>query len=413
MKWYMLVVGVVLLLSGCMTNSDRHHCPISRVLPLSDGKILAATTCSRFGDIQVGPIFRLHKDGNLDKSFDGHHLRARTSFNLTTKVRSMIEDHQGRIVAGIEKSPTRTSGWIFHIVRLLDDGSLDKKFSTNLERILEKYRTNIVRARVALLPAKGYLIALYVPTGRLDTDDSYLLWVDDDGNLLHSELLSKLTTDDVLGIRDPRFFSAIDDSTFLIAGTAQRNPNNLWSLVRFRADTSGGFRCEWALGPMSTNGWGHRGPEMPRINSLVIEPDGSVLAASKMSLLRILTDGSLDQGFHTNTEYLKSIDPSGMGRQSNGRIIIGTHASYEEELGSLPGLVGLHSDGLVDSTFMDVVGMGPRPLGHRLTIAVQSDDAVLVAGSFLKCGGFPARSLIRLTPDGAVDTTFVGRDKLH
>lgn len=396
-----------------MIPPDSQHCSVSGVVPLRNGKILVSTACSKFGRTRVGPIFRLHPDGSLDERFDGRHLAARKSINFTTRVRFMVEDHEGRIVAGIGQSHSRTSGWVFNIVRLLNNGSLDVEFATQIERILSEFNCAKASARIALLPDRGYLISLFVHSSRLDVEEGFLLWVDDDGKLTHQEPLSKFTLDGVLKIGNPRLLAAVADSTFVIAGPAKGNRSNMWSMVRFHTNSSGMFKCEWALGPYSAKGRDHKGPKLHRITSLMIEPDGSVLAAGKRSLLRIQSDGSMDPDLRIDENYLKSATPSGLARQAGGQIILGTHASFEKERGSLPGLVRLYATGYIDSTFSNMVGMGPRPLGHRLIVAVQSDDAILVAGSFLRCGEYPARSLIRLTPSGALDTTFLGRESLR
>ncbi len=89
------------------------------------------------------------------------------------------------------------------------------------------------------------------------------------------------------------------------------------------------------------------------------------------------------------------------------RILIGsTFDTRAPKSENLPGLFRLLANGGRDPSFD--VGTGLANGGTIIALAHQSDGKILVGGSFLNWNGTDVNGLIRLMPDGAVDSTFLG-----
>jgi uncharacterized delta-60 repeat protein len=67
----------------------------------------------------------------------------------------------------------------------------------------------------------------------------------------------------------------------------------------------------------------------------------------------------------------------------------------------------LNTDGTVDTTFLTNIGTGTTGgSGAIRKIKIQSDNKIIIAGSFTTFNGFPRNNIVRLNADGTVDTTF-------
>lgn len=124
-------------------------------------------------------------------------------------------------------------------------------------------------------------------------------------------------------------------------------------------------------------------------------------------LLRLLPDGSIDTTFQS---------PFGGGYSTftivpdaEGKLYVG--GSFGLYWGGGVGLppnrlLRLEADGALDTGY--VTGTGIQGLtGWVSCILVQPDGRVLVGGGFSGYSGLPYSGIVRLLPDGAVDTTFV------
>lgn len=132
----------------------------------------------------------------------------------------------------------------------------------------------------------------------------------------------------------------------------------------------------------------------------------------KTNIIRLNSDGSIDASFDTvnfgdriNTVVL----------QSDGKILVGGYfKSYFtiEPTGvfnSIPcnSILRLNTDGTVDNSFN--IGSGPLQIGGFSVvnkIIVQPDDKILVGGSFYAFDNQYGNNLARLNSDGSVDSSF-------
>lgn len=159
-------------------------------------------------------------------------------------------------------------------------------------------------------------------------------------------------------------------------------------------------------------------PAGSSFGALALQPDGRILLAGIVAggqglpgVLRLNADGSRDNGF-SSVAFAGSTLPgiseiAALAVQADGKILVG--GRFDSFAGQpFNGLVRLNADGSVDSTFnagaggLDAQGL----LGNVFDLVVQADGTILVGGFFRSFGGFPRGSLVRLSADGLVDSTF-------
>jgi len=148
-----------------------------------------------------------------------------------------------------------------------------------------------------------------------------------------------------------------------------------------------------------------------------VQPDGKILIAGKFSsynekpancIARLNSNGSLDTSFHSNPGI--GILPGGwlsekliqaINIQQDGKIIIGGQFnSYNGDTSF--NIARLHPDGTRDTTF-------PGGIRFRSQIQVtltQPDGKIIVAGNFTLFDGNPAGRIMRLNADGSTDSSF-------
>lgn len=147
-----------------------------------------------------------------------------------------------------------------------------------------------------------------------------------------------------------------------------------------------------------------------QIRSLFLQPDGKILVAGDFSsfdgnnsikgIVRLNADGTRDTNFNPGTNngnvIWKAIT------QSTGRIIaIGNFTTFGGQ--ARPGIVALTSTGALDTSF-SFGGSGPSL--PPIKIDIQSDDRILLGGSFTQFNGQNCGNIVRLLPDGPLDATF-------
>lgn len=158
-----------------------------------------------------------------------------------------------------------------------------------------------------------------------------------------------------------------------------------------------------AFNPIFTN-------EGPRIRIGATYPDGRILIAGDLSsadnkplngIARLLPDGRIDESFQA------SKGPSGkiydIEILPDGKLLVAGHFNaFHGEL--INNLVRLKSDGSIDDGFQ--VGRMLTPDGSINSIDIQPDGRVLLAGAFRFANETEHTYVSRLLPNGAIDDTF-------
>ena len=143
--------------------------------------------------------------------------------------------------------------------------------------------------------------------------------------------------------------------------------------------------------------------------SMEILPDASVLLSGFFSQyqgqaisqpIRVLPSGSRDTSFNPGGAGTSGLIDA-IKRQADGRILLGgTFSTYNGQPANK--IVRIHPNGSIDTSFQTGMGFA----GNVRTIDVQADGKIVVGGTFVVYNGRTALRLIRLWPDGRVDSTF-------
>jgi len=156
------------------------------------------------------------------------------------------------------------------------------------------------------------------------------------------------------------------------------------------------------------------------VSRVVVQPDGRIVwlgsfsaiaAVQRPGLVRLFADGTADFSFDpgTGAGTPSSFNPavggnsalSDMALQPDGKLlVVGSFTNFNGLIRR--GAVRLNSDGSVDESFDPGAGAN-APLSAA---AVLNDGSILVGGAFTSFGGMPRTNLVRLSPNGSLDTAF-------
>ncbi|QLC67036.1 delta-60 repeat domain-containing protein [Flavobacterium sp. LPB0248] len=145
-----------------------------------------------------------------------------------------------------------------------------------------------------------------------------------------------------------------------------------------------------------------------QVYALAIQNDQKIIVAGAFTkyngtslnrIVRLLPDGSKDTSFNIGLGADGTIEAIVI--QSDGKILLGGHfKTFNTQ--SFSGLVRLNSDGSIDSSFNIQNGFDK----YVYALALQSNNKIIVGGTFLTFNGIPEKRIVRLNSDGSLDTTF-------
>ena len=144
---------------------------------------------------------------------------------------------------------------------------------------------------------------------------------------------------------------------------------------------------------------------------IVIQPNGKILVGGIFTsyngtsfnggVARLNSDGSVDNTIQVTTNPNLQGYIFTLGLQTDGKILIGGTFNFYFNL-SRNRLVRLNSDATIDNTFD--IGSGFDVAVFR--IKVQYDGKILVGGAFTEYNGTSRSGIVRLNSDGSIDTDF-------
>ncbi|MEL1255694.1 hypothetical protein AAEO57_18015 [Flavobacterium sp. DGU38] len=146
------------------------------------------------------------------------------------------------------------------------------------------------------------------------------------------------------------------------------------------------------------------------IDVIMLQPDGKMILGGRFDtfngmahsrLVRLNSDGSIDTGFSVGTGFDKNV--YALGLQSDGKIIVG--GSFLNYNGiSKKRILRLHPNGALDTTFDSGTGFSNSDVR---SILIQPDDRILIGGGFSgNYNGTAVLRLVRLASGGSIDTSF-------
>jgi len=330
--------------------------------------------------------FRLFPDGTIDRSYN-------RNLGEAAKVESVARQTDGKIV--VAGNFSRVNGAVRNTaVRLYADGGVDPAFD----------------AGAGFFPGPPTQI-ISQPNGKVVAIGSFTKM---DGEFQPG--LARLNADGKLDLTfRPSIFALFGyvlyalagqpDGRFLIGGEFESvNGVRLNGLARFNADGS----LDTSFMPLTAGGGSIRSIATAAGGKVVIggrfNPNSGI---NRVNIARLNSDGTLDHTFDAGT-----IEPVAVVFvQPDGKLLVVTGTN-----GPVPmRLKRLNTDGSVDTEFNPVVFAPARPsvaetfnAGQSVdSIVSLSDGSIIVGGVFHTVNGVIRENLVRLRPNGTLDTGFL------
>jgi uncharacterized delta-60 repeat protein len=336
-----------------------------------DGQILFGGNYLSYNDTARGRIARVNPDGFLDLGF----LRGSGANEEVSSI-TMLPD--GRMLLG-GKLTYYNDRSRHYWMRVQPDGALDTTFAEGPNGVI----------RGALLLPNGGSMPYGTFTKWNDVDQGFIARLDSNG------------------VRDPSFqvasfgtgtiHSAVlqTDGKIIVGGNFPLIGADL-HIARLLPD---GGPDPTFVASMPGNGY---------VYSVALQPDGKVIIAGSFqqvngvalnNIARLNGDGTLDASFDSGTGTVGPIWD--MALQADGKILlVGGFNTYNGT--SFGGIVRLNTDGTVDPGFNTGTGFNLT----AFKVLLQADGKILVGGGFSTYDDSPVGiALVRLHPDGALDTT--------
>ena len=150
------------------------------------------------------------------------------------------------------------------------------------------------------------------------------------------------------------------------------------------------------------------GPTDP-VRDILVQPDGKILVCGDFTvfntktanrIIRLNVDGTIDTSFQPLSGSNSSI--YSMKLQSDDKIIVvGSFTTYDGVARNR--IARLNSDGTLDTTF--AVGTGAN--NTVSSILIQEDSKIIIGGNFTAVAGVSSTRIARLNANGSRDTTFI------
>jgi RHS repeat-associated protein/uncharacterized delta-60 repeat protein len=155
------------------------------------------------------------------------------------------------------------------------------------------------------------------------------------------------------------------------------------------------------------------------VHSLSVQPDSKILIGGNIQIInddlrtgigRLNGDGTLDVTFDPGHGFASGVNDIvlSMALQNDNRIVIGGSFDRVNEI-TRNHVARLHADGVLDESFDPGTGANgdvKQVAVHRITVGANTEERVLVAGVFTEFNGQSRNRLVRLMPNGAIDSLF-------
>ena len=352
----------------------------------SDGKVLVGGTQFVFQEGGQVNIVRFNEDGSLDTGFDI--VEGFENDNQSVNIENLVVQTDGKIVVGGSFSSLNGQS-VKRIARLNSDGSLDTTFQSGTG--FNKPLFDL------LLQSDGKIVT----GGRFSTYDGQaqeqLVRLNTDGNLdtlfeIGDGIQKKAVT--------RAYHTTIQPDGKIIVGGSFSHYDNYLGVGIVRINEDGSIDDSFAMG----GGFLRTGGNDGIVYKTIVQPDGKILVGgdfntyddqSTFLMARLNADGTLDTAFEQLDLYATNWAVRTFDVQLDGKIVAGRQ---EDE----PYLYRYNANGSVDNTFD--IGEGVNE--SVSSIVTQPDGKVLVGGNFTMFNGQPQNRIMRLNPDGSLDTTF-------
>ena len=351
---------------------------IEEIIVQPDGKILIAGAFSTVNGVARGGIARLEADGTLDTSFNpGSGL---PYFQLLSGIHIALQSDGKIIIGGNFDSYNGIA--VKGLVRILSDGVMDSTYSTT--GVDGSIKSIAIQDDDKLVIGGNF-------TYYNNENVNHLARINTDGSLDKS-FQSGLSWEVTSGVSSVFIQS---DKKMLITGSFtsyQGFPRN--EIARINADGRLDVSFEVNSGIFS-GGYLMKAFVQPDLKVIVFEWNNR-----KGNLVRLNSDGTEDLSFH---KIWGNGSISSGKAQPDGKFVIGGNFTI---LGNTRRnyIACIDADGEIISPF-ETEGLGVN--GNVFCSAVQKDEKIIIGGAFSSYNGKFYNNIVRLHPDGSLDTTFV------
>lgn len=317
-----------------------------------DGKVIMGGLGFTTGGALPSDLVRLNANGSVDNTFN------------------VVQSGTGVLCTAIQVDGKILAGRGNQVVRFNTNGSVDNSFNP------PNFSGNsLIRAMVIQ------------PDGKLlyGGDGNRIYRVNTNGTLdsvFYANMINNIIT-----IYNIYSIVLQPNGKILVGGSLTLTYNNQLysSLVRFNSNGSFDTTFSTVIGPIS---------------SLAIQPDGKILYREfGGNYGRLNQDGTSDVSFTGGSLGISGQGYSKIGLQSDGKILHWKLFSQPNQLK----LIRLNIDGSLDNTFLgDTIteytstlstNTGP---GFLYTLAIQTDNKIIIGGNFGKYGGVVRRGITRI-----------------
>jgi uncharacterized delta-60 repeat protein len=436
-SWNGISVGYLVRLNsnGTLdsTFSSGLNGPVFDIKIQSDGKILAAGEFAISSGVAARRFIRLNSDGSNDTAFITN-----TGNAANTSARSIGIQSDGKIIISGDFTSWNGNA-VGRIARVNSDGTYDSTFTTNVGTA-----SNNTIDRIFIHSDDKILLGGYATTWNGVATTGNIRRLNSNGTL-DTAFNTNIGTNANSSVAE--FKTQSDGKIILVGGFTSWNGATVGLIVRLNTD---GTRDT-----TFTTNTGTGADSNGIIDGFTINSDNTIILCGRFStwngilitsILKLSSNGIIDQNYpldyRETIPYVKvggswkvsksvynkingawkssflqgglvdsinfSTTPpndnsSCIAIQSDGKIIVG--GSFTTWNGvTVNGIVRLNPDGTIDTDFKNNTGTAADQ--QVLELAIQSDGKIIVGGQFDIWNGVTVKTIVRLNPDGTRDTSF-------
>lgn len=354
---------------------------VNAIAVQDDGKIILGGSFTNYNGATANRIIRINEDGTIDNSF-------LSGSGINGGVVQIIKTNSlGQIMVGGSFTGSYNGNDINRVLFLNPDGSLKTDFDMGSG------------------PGSASVFSLIN-----DLDGSWFIggsFLTFDGQ--NQGRLVKVTSD---GEHDSSYLSAgvgFDNSVLKILSLENSKAMIFGNFTKFNGISA--FRIARLLENGFTDPSFNSGKSGANslIKSAVLQSDGKIVIGGNFTkyndvisnrIVRIFPDGTLDNTFNIGSGFNSQI--YAMAIQDDGKVIVsGNFTTYNGSTGG-GRIIRLLSDGSRDTSFN--VGLGADAIIEA--ILIQPDGKILAGGRFNTFNGNTFARLVRLNSNGSIDSSF-------
>ncbi|MBO9582791.1 MAG: T9SS sorting signal type C domain-containing protein [Flavobacterium sp.] len=406
---------------------------ITHVKVLSDEKILLTGNFTTFNGIAANRIIRLNSNGTFDSGFN-------TGTGFNDDVNAIALQSDGKMVLG--GNFTLFSNSIANrIIRLNEDGTIDESFvsgsgfskegvqtirinangeimvggsftgfynTTEVTRVISLQPDGAVKPNfdIGSGPASASVFAL-----EFDEEDNW--FIGGSFSVFNGQNQGRLAKINREGEHDISYLASgigFDNSVLSILPLPNKKTIVGGNFKKFNGKVAPKIACLLENGMSDPVFKATNSGSNNVVKASILQNDGNIILGGNFTkyndltynrLVRIFPDGKIDHSFNTGDGFNAQV--YSLAIQSDQKIIVaGSFTKYNGSTINANRMVRLLPDGTKDPSF----NIGSGADGTIESVVLQSDGKILVGGHFKTFNGMPFAGLLRLNSDGSIDGNF-------